>query len=372
MSNNKTKRTNFFLYFFFLLLFLPLIQVTVSPFKLVGLKGAIKLTTIPQFTIASFFNTTYQDSAANYLKHNFPFKGDLVRFHNQIDYSLFKKINTVFTLGKQNYIFDYAYVNSITGKDLLSDKDLQQKNNSFLNAVSILKKLNIPIIVCFVPNKANFYLEYLVEPVTMATKTNHYFFEKMLLDNNIPFINFDRKFKLMKKDAAYPLIPKYGAHWSSYGSYFGALALFEKLDEVTKKRHVELNLNQLVLSEKSKFTDGDYLATLNLIVKWKQEPLAYPQLSFIIHKKPNLLFISDSFIWNFYDLNIIENCLDNQSEVWYYNKSKFNINRKQIGFNANEIALDDIKNKDAIILLTSDPGMQNFGFGIFEQIEKLN
>lgn len=256
MSNNKTKRTNFFLYFFFLLLFLPLIQVTVSPFKLVGLKGAIKLTTIPQFTIASFFNTTYQDSAANYLKHNFPFKGDLVRFHNQIDYSLFKKINTVFTLGKQNYIFDYAYVNSITGKDLLSDKDLQQKNNSFLNAVSILKKLNIPIIVCFVPNKANFYLEYLVEPVTMATKTNHYFFEKMLLDNNIPFINFDRKFKLMKKDAAYPLIPKYGAHWSSYGSYFGALALFEKLDEVTKKRHVELNLNQLVLSEKSKFTDG--------------------------------------------------------------------------------------------------------------------
>ncbi|PKP43931.1 MAG: hypothetical protein CVT95_11595, partial [Bacteroidetes bacterium HGW-Bacteroidetes-12] len=110
MENKKPSLLKFYLFFFLLIVFLPLFQFTFKPFKVRGLEGAFALNVMPKLTTSSWINTNFQDSTSTYLTHNTPFRGDLVRLRNQLDYSLFDKINTILTLGKENYLFDPSYI----------------------------------------------------------------------------------------------------------------------------------------------------------------------------------------------------------------------------------------------------------------------
>ena len=157
----KKKMATGFLILFGILSFLPLLQHAFHPFKLAGLQGAFDKGTTPDFDLSSWLEGVYQQNSDHYLKNNTGFNGELVRLRNQLDYSCFGNINTTLTLGKEKYIFDPNYITARTGADRLPDSVLLSKTNSIVVATHLLRQLNIPLIICFAPNKANFYPEYL-------------------------------------------------------------------------------------------------------------------------------------------------------------------------------------------------------------------
>lgn len=371
MKKNKDFGLKVFLYLILFLVFLPLIQFFFEPLVIKGLQGAFTVTEKPKFNFKLWNQGLFQEQSSLYLTENTPFRPDFVRLKNQLNYWLFDEINTILTLGKENYIFDPNYIEARNGTDCLGEEDLKKKQLIILQSKKILDSLNIPILFCFAPNKANFYAEFLPKKTKPSNKTNQLLFEDFFQKIDFPHFNFDNYFLKEKNNSPYPLVPKYGAHWTTYGAFLASNILCSKINELTKIDNFNINLHSIELSNTPKFTDDDYLPSLNLISKWKSPEMAYPQLTFDVKRKPNVLIVSDSFFWNFFDLNFVQTCFDKDSEMWYYNKTKYNYVKDNIGPKQDSIETNQLKNRDIILVVSSDPGLKDLGYGFFEQLNKL-
>ncbi len=364
------KGARIFLIGFTLVTLLVLFQQLFHPIKLAGLQGAFDAGEPPRFSASLWFEGKYQQHSDHFLKYNTAFNGELVRLRNQVDYSVFGNINTILTLGKENYIFDPNYIYSINGTDLLNDSLKSQKIQAIYEVKTILDSLSVPLLICFAPNKANYFQEYLNDVLINSKRTNRILFDSIFKSFHVPVLDYDKWFLTLKDTSSWPLVPKFGAHWSTYGAFFAADTLLSSLRALTGKNLASFSVIGIDIALKTRYTDDDYLASLNLMIKWKSPPMAYPILQFHSGDKPNVMIVSDSFIWNFYDLQIIQNCFSDKSQIRYYNKSTFDINKNPTGV-AGEIKLADLANRDCIIIISSDPSLKDLGFGFLESVSNL-
>ena len=367
----NVKGLKYYLLFFALVAVFPLMQQLFHFFKVPGLSGVYVMSQKPVYTFDGLVDGSFQSNADVYIKENTDFRADFVRLHNQIDYTLFGNINTILTLGKNNYIFDPNYIYALEGKDFLSDSIKSHEKKSFASAKQILDSLNIPLFFIIAPNKANFYKEYLPAEFKKSRNNNQTFFKKLVLENNVTVLDMDAHFYDIKITSEHTLMPKYGAHWSTYGASLVADTLLRQVEKKLKKKVASYKITSIDKISEAKFNDDDYLASLNLIAKWKSPELSYPQLSFIDGYKPNLLIISDSFFWNFYDLGVVENCFSSLTEFWYYNKSVYNTKRSKVANRTGSVSIANLKNRDAIVFIATAPSMLDFGYGFFEQLNQL-
>lgn len=360
----------FYLIGFALLVFLPLFQQTFHPFKLAGLQGAFDPGKVSPLKPLTWFSGKFQQTADHYLKYNTAFNGELVRMRNQADYSLFGNINTNLVLGKEHYLFDPNYVHAIEGTNLISDSLLSAKAHATVQTTELLQSMQVPLLVCLAPNKAAYYSEYLPRPLKAVHRTNISVFDSLLSDLQIPVIDFNDWFLSLKSGSPYPLIPKYGAHWSTYGAALAADSLLKKISFMLNRQVVPFRITKTEFSDRARFTDDDYLASLNLMQKWPSPPLAYPVLEFGSGERPDVLVISDSFIWNWYDLEVVQRCFDQKSVTAYYFKTLYDSGKNNLG-PLPELKKQHLEGRDLIILLTSEPGLTDFGYGFFETVSRL-
>jgi hypothetical protein len=361
----------FYLIGFTLLVFLPLFQQSFHPFKLAGLQGAFDPGKVPPLKPFRWFSGKFQQSADHYLKYNTAFNGELVRLRNQVDYSLFGNINTNLVLGKENYLFDPNYVDAIEGTNLISDSAIGAKARVAGQTAALLHSMQIPLLVCFAPNKAAYYEEYLKQRPVRGQRTNRSVYDSLLHTLQIPVIDFNQWFLSLKSGSPYPLVPKYGAHWSTYGAALAADSLVKKISFMLNREVVPFRITNTQISSHARFTDDDYLASLNLMQKWSSPPLAYPVLEFGTGERPDVLIISDSFIWNWYDLEVVQHCFAPQSVTTYYFKTLYDSGKNNLG-PLPELKKQHLAGRDLIILLTSEPGLTDFGYGFFETVSRLH
>ncbi len=371
MKDKKSKSLRIFLIFIGLLTFLPLIQDVTHLLIIKGLDGAIVIPEEPTFNLKNWNNSKFQEKTSLYLKHNSSFRPDFVRINNQLDYWFFNEINTLLTLGKENYLFDPNYIAARKGEDYLTLEQRNNKKEVLSKVKQYLDSLDIPILFCLAPNKANYYAEYLPIETQRSKLNNQFYFEELFKNQKIAYINFDNYFQTKKEQAISPLMPKYGAHWSTYGAYLCGVKLFDTINYIKNEKCIEIIEDSIIISNKALYTDDDYIASLNLIKRWKSTKMMYPKLSFNVPKKLNTLIIADSFFWTFYDLKIVPNCFSTSSEYWYYNRTKFNTLGEKLGSTTESLTHDNIKHRDLIIIMTSDPGLKDLGFGFLEQLVDL-
>jgi len=357
----------FFLSLFSAVILLVWTQQLFNPIKLAGLQGAYDPGKWPEWSARSWFSGNYQMRADHYLKYNTAFNGELIRLRNQFDYSVFGNINTMLLLGKENYLFDPSYVEAMEGKDLVHDSIL---HNSMQQLKGFISSDSIPVLILFAPNKAAFYSEYLPSLAVPVEQTNRSRYKKHLTEAGIPYIDFDQWFYSIRDTSSWPLIPKYGAHWSTWGSAFAGDSVINILRQLLQTDLSDYTITGTDTTSEARYQDDDYLPSLNLMYKWKSPVLAYPVLQFHEGVKPNILFISDSFIWNFYDIGMMDHCMDQKSHVIYYFKTIYDMQRNQLGA-ADKFPIEKIlEGRDAIVILSSDPSLKNFGFGFFEATGK--
>ncbi len=359
----KNLLPKYFLSLFTLAIILVWVQQWLGPIKLAGLQGAYDPGNWPALTKSSWFSGSYQARADHYLKHHTAFNGELVRLRNQTDYVFFGSINTMLVLGKDHYLFDPSYIDAREGKDLANDRVVGESANMLHFFRS---KFSTPLLFIFVPNKADFYSEYLPQPSIPAEVTNRIQYQKLLQQSAIPYIDFDKWFLSVKDTSEWPLVPKYGAHWSTLGAAYAGDSLIKKLNWLLGADVSDYRITGIDTTSDARFQDDDYLPSLNLMTRWKSPVLAYPDLQFRDGNKPNLLFISDSFIWNFYDIGMMQNCFDQKSHVVYYNQTIFDMQRNNLG-PADKISSENLlENRDAIVIITSDPSLKDFAFGFLK------
>ena len=360
------KKSLFFL--ILLLLLFPVIQENFHWFKPAPLNGYFVPRKQTGFSASSWFAGTYQDSCTAYLRENTGFRNDLIRLYNQLDYSLFSTPHAAkIILGKKGYLFSDEYITAYLGTNFTGKAFCDEK-------VRLLKKLQdllwnekkILLVVILTPDKGNYYPEFIPDRYRKRKKepTNYSYYASRCSETGINLIDFNRYFYSIKDTSRFPLYPKTGIHWTTYGAVLAA-------DSLLKYLHVKLNipLPSMVIdgidtSAVPRDTDDDIAQTMNLIWQIPTPVYAYPKYHFTFdstQKKPAALFIGDSFYWNWYPW-IIKNVFSND-EFWYYNMDIFPESRTSPQ-QVSQINVADAINRQKIIVLMQVNGAKgNIGYG---------
>jgi len=359
---------------FILVLLTPLVLKTVRIIDEKPLGGVFIPTEKPVLNDSTWFNGCYQSKQEKYFNENIGLHNTLVRINNQLNFSLFNKTNAEkIIIGKDSYLFENNYIYATTGSDYVGDSVINSLTNKAKQAQDILESNGIKMLFVFAPGKGTFFKEYI--PDRYFTKgqnpvTNYSKIKSACNKNNINYIDFNSWFLELKGKTKYPLFPKAGIHWSYYGMYLCADSLIKKTEKDLNKDIPELKLDKLDISSEQRHTEYDLGDLSNLLFPIKTYDLAYPTFSYVQEGKyrPNVLVIGDSFYWNMYFSGIPSNIFKSL-EFYYYNSKYYNdgsaTSKAEVSsFNY----LQEIMKYEYVIILQTDGGLNNFGFGFFDKL----
>lgn len=357
---------------FLLIIFLLIIPAFQGKFHLVktaGLNGYFVPQKKPFFKKTHWYSGSYQDSLASYYKENTGFRSDLIRLYNQVDYSLFSIPHAgKIILGKNGYLFGDEYITSWLGNNFPGTKSCDDKVRLLRNLQERLwKEKQILLLVIFTPDKATFYPEYIPDRYMKRKKarTNYSYYAARCAEAGINMIDFNRYFLLAKDTSRYPLYPKTGIHWTSYGAVLAADSLLKYLRVKLPIPVPRMVIDDIETSNQARDVDDDIAHTMNLIRNIPHPVYAYPKYHFIFDtalKKPAALFIGDSFYWNWYNPGIIHNMFSNE-EFWYYDQDVFPESKTKPTSVSGIDVEAAINRQNVIVLMQVNGAYGNIGYG---------
>lgn len=373
MKFGKTYWKNILFAVFLTALFIPMIVISFNLIDEKPLGGVIITTDKPVITDSTWFDGSYQQQYEKYLNENIGLRKTFIRLNNQIDFSFYDKTSAEkVVIGIDNYLFENNYIDATTGKDFIGNDKAKSLIDKAKEVEARLKEMSIKMVVIFTPGKATYFKEYIPEKYfsngANAT-TNHEVFTKLCEQEQINHIDFNTWFLEMKDTSTYPLFPKAGIHWSYYGMYLCVDSLIKKIETDISKDIPDLFVNSMEISSEQRDPEYDLGNLMNLLYPIKTYDLAYPQFSYNQENKyrPKVLVIGDSFYWNIYFSGIPANIF-NSLDFWYYNSQCYNDGTNKSAYEIVSIDyLETIKQFEYIIILQTDGGLNNFGFGFFDK-----
>ena len=363
---NRTKKTGFLI--IIILLCFPVFQEIFKPISSKPLNGYFEAVKRPLISVGNVFNGNFRDEMNIYSENSIPFRPDLVRLYNQIDFSAFGIPHAAkIVVGKGNYLFEESYIKAYLGNDYIGNQKIEARVRQFKELQDLLwDKKKIHLLVIFAPDKGSFYPEYIPERYLKSGQdtTNYKWYKQELEKAGINFIDFNYWFLKMKDTSRFLLYPKTGIHWSSYGAFLAMDSLvhyFKNRFEISMPEPV---LDSLEISNVSRDWDADINQALNLIWNIPHPSLAYPHFHYKKpgnEQKPAALFIGDSFYFCWSEARFIKNSFRNE-EFWYYDHDVYidRIKQKVTVSNLNfEQTLD---RQNVIVFLQTNAGYGNAGY----------
>lgn len=353
-------------------LFLPLIQEHLNISKIRPLAGDYVPAPDVELTRKTWLNKRFQEKKDSFLHDNFGYHNTYVRIHNQIVFSLFKKAkaNGV-VVGKDNYLYEERYISAYYGNDFIGIDSIKKKMFMVKFLADTLKKQNKTFFIVFAPGKAAYFPEYIPENKKMIKGiTNIEVYSQLARELKIPHIDFHSWFIQNKNKSKYPLVPKYGIHWSFYGSALAADSILKTIEMDRNINVPDMNYDEIRI-EKGKNTDIDIENGMNLLYRLKPENLAYPEVKFPINlkpgeTKPSVLVIADSYYWQIYSMGI-SNIFD-RSDFWYYFKSAHSTRYEKSKKIEEVDIIDEVNQHNVIIIMSTDVHLANFGWNFIETL----
>ncbi len=327
----------------------------------------------PVFSDSSWFLGNYQQQLTERIKETVGFRNDFVRLYNQVDWSFFNISHASGIIaGKEGYLYYIEGIFNITGRNVFDPAFYTARVNEYKRLQSyLMDQYEIPLLLILAPDKAHFYPEYIPSRFLkkQSTPTKYSSAIHALDEAKVAYLDFNGYFMKMKDTCRFKLYPKNGSHWSSYGAVIAFDSLSRYIMEKYRMKMPERILDSMVSSQVLNDDHGDLSRTMNLI--WEPE---HPSMDYLTYhftrldstEKPNILFIGDSFFWQWYYPGIIENNF-NQFQFWYYNQGIYPESFKKY-HNAYTLDLKEtIANYDLIIILQTTGGYMNLGYGFMER-----
>lgn len=352
-----------------LLLFIPLMQYVFPVFRVEPLHGWMARTEKQDFTLRGWFTGEYQQNEEKYLNENFGFRNFFVRLNNQLAYSFFGKFNAVGVVkGKENYLYEDAYINSYYGTDFIGQDSIRGYFDRFKFIQDTLEKLNKTFMLVYTPGKGYFYPEYIPDEYHRERSvTNYDVFVSLAKEYGIKNIDFHQYFRDQKNISAYSLFPQYGIHWSKYAICLALDSMIRNIEQARNIDMPDMYWNEVELAQPK---DGDYDIGLafNLLFNLKSFEMGYPQYHFENEEgkdKPSLLVVADSFFWGIYHIGLASSF--SRVDFWYYNKQAYPDDVEVAGLNLRK----EIEDHDVIMILGTDISMRDFGWGFGKDVSEL-
>lgn len=363
------------LYFFILLLWIPIIESQFDFFDSKPLKRDYLLVAKDiDFTPQNWFSRNYQEKKDNYLYKTFPLRPLLTRIHNQIDYSFFNltHANKV-VIGNNKMLLQEGYLNCYYGKDYVGDSSITSTVQIFSKLQKLLKERGVGIYVVIVGDKASIYPENIPEYIQQEKEKTNY--DKTIEQLDLYDCNYlDLKQFLIneKQTSPYPLFTNGGFHWSGYAVSLAADTLFSYLENNTGLNFIDIVTDGGKLTDEYKFTDNDLGKTLNLLFRNTHQEVYYPNVSFAEIKdnetQPNMLIVGDGYTQSFLGFYpYLQNILSDSSRFWYYNKRI----DWPYSYRKNNLSYIDLHNeilsRDFVLIVTNEKHLEHLGFGFIEK-----
>jgi hypothetical protein len=356
------------------LLLIPIGQNLFCFIKTKPLKGAFELPAKKTFTLTDWFEGSFQQAYDNYYETHIGLREVFIRIKNQIEFSLFKQTTSWTVIGKDNYLYEEAYINAYLGRDFKGSKIIDSSLQKIMYIQQALKKDNIDLVILFAPGKGSFHKEHIPDRFNPYTKTisNYDYYSRAIKRYPINYIDFNKWFIDKKDTSMYPLYGKFGVHWSEYGAALVGDSTLRYMLQLTEKPFVQLTLKESILSDKKPESDADMMELMNLFFPIEKITMAYPK--FIIADtanriRPNVLTVADSYFWTIINSGIPGNAFNDSSEYWYYNSTAYSKNSET------EVKKLDlwkkIKGRDVILIIANEPNMNNIGYGFIDQVYTL-
>lgn len=350
-------------------MFIPLLQENFNLTKLKPLAGDYVSANDVAITRHTWFNKEFQESKERFLNDHFGYHHTYIRIHNQIAFYLFKKAkaNGVI-IGKKNYLYEEKYIDAYYGSDFIGVDSIRKKMLMIEFLADTFKKMNKTFLLVFAPGKAAYFPEFIPDnKVALKGITNIEIYARFAKEMKVPHIDFHTWFIQQKNKSKYPLVPRYGIHWSQYGSVLATDSILETIELDRNIDIPQMDWHKTNVA-KAKDTDIDIENGMNLLFRFEPEMMAYPE---VIYKealqgqtKPSVLVVGDSYYWQIFASGI-SNIFD-RSDFWYYFKSAHSPRYDKSKKIEDVDIVDEINQHDVIILMATDVHLPNLGWNFIE------
>lgn len=355
-----------------IVLFLPLVQTAFPLFELEPLNGHVKKLPETELTVSNWLDESYQKDKELYLINHVGFREPLIRLHHQIDYSCFDLIHAggVF-MGQHGYLYDQKHLDAYLGRDYIGDTAIKVKVNQLRFIQNQLAPYHKSVIVVFAPGKASFFPEHLPKGSSYpGYHTNIRAYLNELESQGIHTIDLYHYLKDKKKTSPYPLMAKYGIHWSHYGAALATDSITKYLEQLYGITLMDQSWSG-VSQKPAHDTDVDLLALLNLMNEPALPLMGYPNQKIVGRKEKSklpVLAVADSYFWGidrFYSQYFTD------YHYWSYNREVYPESTYSTVLAYQLDLKEQLAKHDVIIILASEANLSDLGWGFIEQAERL-
>ena len=308
----------------------------------------------------SFTKQDFQKEFEKQVKDDGKFAKEFRKIDSTIIFKLFSSTNSGVIVGKNDFLFEKPYIDEKFTINSDTGEKLNELAIKIKKVQDILYKNNIKFLYIIAPTKADFYSEFLPSKFqciivnSKSNKRNYTILKEKLDKYKINYIDVNEFFIKNKNIAEYPLMTKYGIHWSNYGFYY---FFNQHLNPMFFNNSISCELK---VSKKQYGSDFDLGSLMNLKQKYFiNEKLANFYNCKTSEKLPKVLLIGDSFTDIFYN-NLKEYFNDGLEQFrWWYYKKYFKFD----GSETNDLTIKDkikvVKDKDIIIFVNTTPNILN-------------
>lgn len=343
--------------------------MNINLFNITPLKGAFKLTQKPKLSLQALFSEDYQWKYDKYFNEHLGFRNNFIRLINQTSYFIFNKTNKpLLIIGENNVLFDKQYIDAMNGKYFIGSKTIEKTVSDIEFVTKKLNEINKELLIIIAPNKARYYEKNIPSYFQITDTSNYEIFKNELNLKTINYIDFNKCFISIKEQNGYNIIPKYGIHWSVYGSTLAQDSIINYCNTIFGYKLPKYKIDSIEYTKEPRDDDYDIGNILNLYSKLDDVTYLYPIRNVINNdstEKKKLLVIADSYYNSIHRSGFSDDIYD-LTGYWYYNKNIINdkkLSRKHINIGKT------LENTDLIMIVTTEFNMYKFGFGIIEELE---
>ncbi|MEY5001074.1 MAG: hypothetical protein RLZZ211_1110 [Bacteroidota bacterium] len=352
------------------LLLLPWLEQNEHIFEPKPLGGAQPSSENIKFSSAHWRTAKFQEGQEKYISEHFGLRPFMVRFYNEVFDRLFGEYQANGVIvGKHGYLFEEGYLLAASGQDYIGLDSINELVQTLALVQRDLKQSGKELLVCIAPGKGSFYPDKMpdVYRYNLSTGRNYPDFIRKLVAEKIPLFDVQDWFLKMKASAPYPLYPKTGIHWSSYGEYLVADSLIKQVSALSQKPLPTLKLLGIEQDAKPRDRDDDIELGMNLLRDLPDLKMAYPKFEVkplsAGKNAPKVLVIGDSFYYGMYNWGMMQHVFEG-GEFWYYNHERLVPGKATTYLKDVKDYKASVKEFDVVILLLTEANLPRFGFGM--------
>lgn len=346
-------------------------QSTFSLFAERDLGGVYETFEDPKLSIKSWKEGDFQSSKDSYLQANFGFRKPLLRYRYQSMYSFYAMSKMEdFIVGKEGYIFEKPYLDADKGKDFIGEEKIDLMVSKIEAVQQKLKEIGLSFLIVITPSKAHYHKEYLPYPYNNNNnyKTNYKEYIKRFNNKNISLLNINTWFLSLKEQTSFPLFPKTGIHFSSYGAAIASDSMIRHWEQLLGQDIPDFFWTEVEWTDELRDEDSDLEWAMNLMYPIPNHKMPYPliQTNEINKYKPNILTVGDSYFWRFYRWDLVNKIYKN-SQFLYYNQTVYPGENKRETYNL----ANNLKDLDGICIYINPTQFNNFSWGIIDELHAI-